>query len=313
MEALATLNQGELDRLAQITADLAGDPARAARQLAALRTKIDNQVASLDRLFSALAPANAERLRQLATAREAAREAAIAASGALFRDEPLPAIGGDAWRGLWESARTYSEQEAYPGQPFPAIEPGDVCVLCQQELAPEAADRLGRFEAFVRDDSQQRAEATRVAHEDAVTTFRWLAANAAGAFIGGIVLESRNLLRASPRSAIIITILWCFSVLGFAVANSYALALVMMLVAGFLNLTSGAMAQTLVQLESPAHLRGRLIEGIEPAWYRDHLVERYSAVFAGGDMSRKSSTSPITNTTAAARTTPNTSFDDATI
>lgn len=100
VEALATLNQGELDRLAQITADLAGDPARAARQLAALRTKIDNQVASLDRLFSALAPANAERLRQLATAREAAREAAIAASGALFRDEPLPAIGGDAWRGL---------------------------------------------------------------------------------------------------------------------------------------------------------------------------------------------------------------------
>lgn len=69
VEALATLNQGELDRLAQITADLAGDPARAARQLAALRTKIDNQVASLDRLFSALAPANAGRLRQLATAR----------------------------------------------------------------------------------------------------------------------------------------------------------------------------------------------------------------------------------------------------
>jgi MFS family permease len=86
-----------------------------------------------------------------------------------------------------------------------------------------------------------------------------LAANAAGAFIGGIVLESRNLLRASPRSAIIITILWCISVLGFAVATSYAVALTMMLVAGFLNLTSGAMAQTLVQLQSPAHLRGRLI------------------------------------------------------
>ena len=193
VEALATLNQGELDRLAQITADLAGDPARAARQLAALRTKIDNQVASLDRLFSALAPANAERLRQLATAREAAREAAIAASGALFRDEPLPAIGGDAWRGLWESARTYSEQEAYPGQPFPAIEPGDVCVLCQQELAPEAADRLGRFEAFVRDDSQQRAEATRVAHEDAVTTFR--SSGLSGSDARAIVATIRDELR----------------------------------------------------------------------------------------------------------------------
>lgn len=86
-----------------------------------------------------------------------------------------------------------------------------------------------------------------------------LAANAAGAFLGGIILESRNLLRASPRNAIVITILWCLSVLGFAMATNFAVAFVMMLIAGFLNLTSGAMAQTLVQLQSPAHLRGRLI------------------------------------------------------
>ena len=33
----------------------------------------------------------------------------------------------------------------------------------------------------------------------------------------------------------------------------------LMLVAGFLNLTYGAMAQTLVQMHSPPHLRGRLI------------------------------------------------------
>ena len=86
-----------------------------------------------------------------------------------------------------------------------------------------------------------------------------LAANAAGAFVGGIVLESRNLLRASPRNAIIITILWCMSVIGFATATDFKVAVSMMLVAGFLNLTSGAMAQTLVQLQSPVHLRGRLI------------------------------------------------------
>ena len=86
-----------------------------------------------------------------------------------------------------------------------------------------------------------------------------LAANAAGAFLGGIILESRNLLKASPRSAIIITILWCLSVIGFAVATNFVVALAMMMIAGFLNLTSGAMAQTLVQLQSPVHLRGRLI------------------------------------------------------
>ena len=40
-----------------------------------------------------------------------------------------------------------------------------------------------------------------------------------------------------------------------------------------------------IRNETVGYLRGRLIEGIEPAWYRDHLVERYSAVFAGGDPS----------------------------
>lgn len=100
VEALAALSQAELDRLAQLTADLAGDPARAARQLVALKAKVDNQVAAIDRLFAALTTANADTLRRLATAREGARQAAEAASGALFRDEPLPAIGGDAWHAL---------------------------------------------------------------------------------------------------------------------------------------------------------------------------------------------------------------------
>jgi len=86
-----------------------------------------------------------------------------------------------------------------------------------------------------------------------------LAANAAGAFAGGLILESRGFLKASPRSAIIITILWCISVIAFAAATNYMLALGLMFVAGFLNLTSGAMSQTLVQMQSPPHLRGRLI------------------------------------------------------
>ena len=86
-----------------------------------------------------------------------------------------------------------------------------------------------------------------------------LGANAAGAFTGGLILESRGFLRASPRTAMIITMLWCMSVVAFAAATSYVLALCLMFVAGFLNLTSGAMSQTLVQMQSPAHLRGRLI------------------------------------------------------
>ena len=86
-----------------------------------------------------------------------------------------------------------------------------------------------------------------------------LAAGAAGAFIGGILLESRSLLPARPRTAMVLTMLWSLAICGFALTDSYPLAVTLMFVAGFLYLSFSAMAQTLVQIHAPAHLRGRLI------------------------------------------------------
>ncbi len=86
-----------------------------------------------------------------------------------------------------------------------------------------------------------------------------LAANAGGAFIGGMILEARSLLQANARTAIILTILWCIAIAGFAMTDNYPLAVVLMFVAGFLNLTFNSMAQTLVQVHAPPQLRGRMI------------------------------------------------------
>ena len=86
-----------------------------------------------------------------------------------------------------------------------------------------------------------------------------LAANAAGAVSGGLILESRGMLHAKPGTAIVLCILWCLSIAGFAAASNYAFAVVLMIAAGFFNLAFGSMAQTLVQLHAPAPLRGRLI------------------------------------------------------
>lgn len=193
VEALAALTQAEQDRLAQLTADLAGDPARAARQLAAMKAKVDGHIARLDRLFASISDDSANNLRRLAVDSDAARRAAEAASSALFRDEPLPQIGSEVWQALWVSARAFSDAEAYPERRFPVTDPGSVCVLCQQELTPVAADRLNRFEAFVRDDSQQRADAARVAYDRALATFKGEAVSLAE--LANIVATVRDELR----------------------------------------------------------------------------------------------------------------------
>jgi len=86
-----------------------------------------------------------------------------------------------------------------------------------------------------------------------------LAANAAGAVAGGLVLEGGKLLRASAKTAMICSILWCVAIAGFAATANYPLALVLLFCAGTLNLIYLSMAQTLVQLLAPSELRGRLI------------------------------------------------------
>jgi MFS family permease len=86
-----------------------------------------------------------------------------------------------------------------------------------------------------------------------------LAANAGGAFLGGVILEARSLMQPNPRAAIVLTILWCIAIAGFALTDNFHLAVALMFVAGFLNLAFNSMAQTLVQLNAPPALRGRMI------------------------------------------------------
>ena len=86
-----------------------------------------------------------------------------------------------------------------------------------------------------------------------------LAADAAGALLAGVVLEGRGLLPANPRTALVLAMLWAAALACFATLQSYPMALVLLFMAGFFELAFGSMAQTLVQVNAPAEMRGRVI------------------------------------------------------
>ncbi|HEX6318713.1 MAG TPA: MFS transporter [Burkholderiales bacterium] len=86
-----------------------------------------------------------------------------------------------------------------------------------------------------------------------------LGADAAGALAAGLLLESRGLLQARARTAFVLAMLWCVAIASFAAVASYPVALLLLFVAGFLELAFNAMAQTLVQVRAPAQIRGRVI------------------------------------------------------
>ena len=86
-----------------------------------------------------------------------------------------------------------------------------------------------------------------------------LAANAAGSVFGGFVLDGKAWLPPTVKSAIGCAIFWCITMTVFAFSSSYPFSLVLLFVAGALNLSFYSIAQTIVQLEAPLNLRGRLI------------------------------------------------------
>lgn len=86
-----------------------------------------------------------------------------------------------------------------------------------------------------------------------------LAANAAGAVLGAVLLESASLLRPSTRTAILLAGAWGVTMGLFPVAPNYGLAVALLAVAGMLNITFTSMAQTIVQMLAPPHLRGSIV------------------------------------------------------
>ena len=98
-------------------------------------------------------------------------------------------------------------------------------------------------------------------HGDPGTSYSaLLAADAAGALLAGFLLESRGgLLPTSPTSALRLAVFWALALMGFAFVHRYPLALMLLFTAGFFELSFSSMMQTLVQLNAPDAIRGRVL------------------------------------------------------
>jgi Na+/melibiose symporter-like transporter len=86
-----------------------------------------------------------------------------------------------------------------------------------------------------------------------------LAADAGGALMAGLLLEARALFAMTPRTALVLAMLWCVSLAAFAWTRVYPVALLLLFAAGFFELAWSSLAQAIVQINAPANIRGRVI------------------------------------------------------
>jgi MFS family permease len=84
-------------------------------------------------------------------------------------------------------------------------------------------------------------------------------ANAAGAVIGALLLESVTVLRGGARAAIVCAVIWGTVMAIFPLAHSYAASVALLVLAGIFNIAFTSMAQAIVQVLAPPRLRGRVV------------------------------------------------------
>ena len=150
----------------------ATDPTKEKTRFLNVAEDAEALAAHLESIENTLSLTAADRILTLKQRALELRASADEVSSSSFADEPLPGVGSQTWRAMWEAAERYAQAEAYPDRDFPATEDDDVCVLCQQPLAQDAQARLRRFRDYVRNTVQQQAKDAERTYSAAVDQFK---------------------------------------------------------------------------------------------------------------------------------------------
>jgi hypothetical protein len=171
LTALATIAQEESVRLAELENALAeSDPKAKAKALRLSAQRMEGLSARIDAALLWVNDAALDKLRTYDNEAEAASKTeAIAAVSLRAADALLPGTGEQVWKNLFDAARRFSTEVAYPEASFPYVAADAKCLLCQQPLDQDTGKRMQRFEAYLMQDTaklaaekrQQRATAER--------------------------------------------------------------------------------------------------------------------------------------------------------
>ncbi len=155
--ALATLTANEIQRLAELDKSLnESDPTAKAKAIKLGAKRLDALIGRIEAALSCVNEAAVTSLKSYDDKTELALKAeAVAAKSFQAGESLLSGTGEEAWKTLFETARRFSTELAYPGEPFPHVCADARCLLCQQLLDSDAVNRMKRFEEFIKADTSK--------------------------------------------------------------------------------------------------------------------------------------------------------------
>lgn len=172
IEELTQWTQQDREKLANLGKNLlrveADDTVKLSQTIRYRKTRLTQLATIITRLDSALSQKKTRSLEKLIKNLNAVEKALVIVSQESLANEPLPGAGGSAWQTLYEAAKQYSTQEAYPGKEFPQTGEGSRCVFCMQVLLEEGKIRLKRFQEFMEKIAKKNVDTAAAALKDAL-------------------------------------------------------------------------------------------------------------------------------------------------
>jgi energy-coupling factor transporter ATP-binding protein EcfA2 len=166
VQMLARLSPEEETKLALLDRSLldlqASDPAKMIQQLTLRAGRVNALTRHLKEMEVALSAQSVAAVFDARTEDRRKNEEAKRLREATFPPEGMLAgTGSESWTSLWEAARRFSQEHAYPDQAFPVVENSANCVLCQQDIDHAAGHRLRQFESFIASTTEQELRQVR--------------------------------------------------------------------------------------------------------------------------------------------------------
>lgn len=175
VQTLARLSPTEEARFALLEKSLldlqANDPEKLIRQMTLRAGRVKALARHLTKVEAELAEQTLAAVFDVRTKVRRKSEEARRLRDATFPASMLSGTGSEPWTALWEVARRFSQEQAYPGQGFPVVEGVVRCVLCQQDIDHEAGDRFRQFEAFVASTTERELRQVRETFTRLQTSF----------------------------------------------------------------------------------------------------------------------------------------------
>lgn len=196
LAAATAWNDADIKRLT----DLAGmlkDPMAEAQRLERITVALETYANGIAKASVALADPKAIEIVALKKSAQDLRAQSTASASAAFAKDPLKGVGESPWRVMFDAAKIYSEQNAFPGEAFPVVKPDAQCVLCQQSLDADAQDRFLRFASFVTGAMNAKAATAETARDAALLAIRPVTLP-----IAELAVEARDNLTARVKQLI---------------------------------------------------------------------------------------------------------------